>query len=195
MYFYEWMIWVEENHCHSHTHTHTQTIYLVFRNRKDKGWWTNMELTLSHVQLFVTPWTVAHQAPLSKNCRRILNISTLSERIQVILHSGNLPVFAHSLSQTLVLNKSPNKTETYSSHIVHFYFSQHLSTEGKKKKHNVRVWVKFYWGQNEDYSQGVVSQIALRNCSEQVAGKISIIYYFRERGYMQSAHFLAEVCW
>ena len=154
MYFYEWMIWVEENPCHSHTHTHTHTNHiLVFRHRKDKGWWTNTELTLSRVQLFVTPWTVAHQAPLSKNGRRILNISTLSERIQVILHSGNLPVFAHSLSQTLVLNKSPNKT--YSSHIVHFYFSQHLSTEGEKKSTMWEFWVKFYWGQNEDYSQGV----------------------------------------
>ena len=137
---------------HTHTHTHTNHI-LVFRHRKDKGWWTNTELTLSRVQLFVTPWTVAHQAPLSKNGRRILNISTLSERIQVILHSGNLPVFAHSLSQTLVLNKSPNKT--YSSHIVHFYFSQHLSTEGEKKSTMWEFWVKFYWGQNEDYSQGV----------------------------------------
>ena len=106
-----------------HSHTHTHHI-LVFRHRK------------------------------TKDGRGILNISTLSERIQVILHSGNLPVFAHSLSKTLVLNKSLNKTETYSSHIVHFYFSQHLSIEGGKKKNNTmwEFWVKFYWGQNEDYS-------------------------------------------
>ena len=46
------------------------------------------------------------------------------------------------------------------------------STE-KKKSTSWEVWVKFYLGQNKDYSQETAFQIVLRNCSEEVGREVS----------------------
>ena len=42
-------------HTHTHTRTHTDAV---------------LTCVLNHVQLFVTPWTLAHQAPLSMGFSR-----------------------------------------------------------------------------------------------------------------------------
>ena len=56
--------------------------------------------------------------------------------------------------------------------------------------HHVIAEGCFIWGKIRTTAQETASQIALRNCSEDVAGKLSMIYYFREKGYMQSSiHF------
>ena len=69
---------------------------------------------------------------MKKDGRTILNISTISERIQINFYSGNLPVSEHRLSGTVALNKSPNKTETHSSHIIHFYaHREHCESEAE----------------------------------------------------------------
>ena len=45
-------------------------------------------------------------------------------------------------------------------------------------------------GQNEDYNLGDSIQVALQNCSREVEVKVSILYDFSERDYMQSStHF------
>ena len=42
------------------------------------GWWNFVVQSLSHVQLFMTPWTVAHQAPLSSTIsRRLLKFMSI----------------------------------------------------------------------------------------------------------------------
>ena len=51
--------------------------------------------------------------------------------------------------------------------------------------HHVIAEGCFIWGKIRTTAQETASQIALRNCSEDVAGKLSMIYYFREKGYMQ----------
>ena len=53
--------------------------------------------------------------------------------------------------------------------------------------HNVIVVGCFIWGKVRTTAQETASRIALRNCSEDVGGKLSMIYYFSEEGYMQSS--------
>ena len=45
---------------------------------------------LSHVQLFATPWTVAHQAPLSMEFPRQEHWSELPFPIPIYIHICNL---------------------------------------------------------------------------------------------------------
>ena len=56
--------------------------------------------------------------------------------------------------------------------------------------HNVIAVGCFIWGKIRTTDQETASQMALRNCSEDVVGKLSMIYYFSEEGYMKSSiHF------
>ena len=60
-------------------------------------------------------------------------------------------------------------------HLPHRYVVKIVLTEGKKKKSTVwELWVKFYLGQMRTVPQGIAFQIALRNCSREASGKVSI---------------------
>ena len=54
-------------------------------------------LDLSHVQLFATPWTVAHQAPLSKGTlqERILELVAMSSLQGLFTAQGLNPGLPH----------------------------------------------------------------------------------------------------
>ena len=49
---------------HTHTHTKTKHLYNLFMMKSHMLTFNSVD-SLSHVQLFVTPWTTAHQASLS----------------------------------------------------------------------------------------------------------------------------------
>ena len=55
--------------------------------------------------------------------------------------------------------------------------------------------VRFYLRQNEDYSSGRAFQVALRNFSKEVGGKVStcVILVKRQRSMQSSRHFLQKV--
>ena len=81
-----------------------------------RAWkWKVKVKSLSHSRLLATPWTAAYQAPLSMD-----------------FPGKSTGVGCHCLlrSWAIVLSKSPSKTETHSSHIVHFYFSQQSNKPG-----------------------------------------------------------------
>ena len=73
---------------HTHTHTHTHTYICIV-----------LCLSLSHVQLFAAPWTVAHQAPLSMEFSRQEYWSGLP-----FPSPWNLPQSAHCLAQGKAIN-------------------------------------------------------------------------------------------
>ena len=58
-----------------------------------------------------------------------------------------------------------------------------------KKMHDVRVASCFIWGQIEDCSGDTAFQIALRNCSKEVGGKVNIYAILLKGEYMQSSSF------
>ena len=87
-------------HTHTHTHTHTQILVAVVVS------------LLSCFQLFVTPWTVAHQAPLSME-----------------LPSKNTGVDSHSLLQGIVLTQGLNPGLLHCRLILY-----HLSHQGSPQR-------------------------------------------------------------
>ena len=46
--------------------------------------------SLSHVRLFVTPWTAAHQASLSTNSRSLLKLMSI-ELVMALIHGPDIP--------------------------------------------------------------------------------------------------------
>jgi len=75
----DWTCMHARAHTHTHTHTHTYNATLLSHLKRMKifhlqqhGWiWKAFALCmLSCVQLFVTPWAVDHQAPLSMGFSR-----------------------------------------------------------------------------------------------------------------------------
>ena len=71
------------------------------------------------------------------------------------------------------------------------YVTSFLSTKKKKKKAQRKSCeLSFIWGKMRAIAQETAFQIVLRNCSEEVEGKASIIYGFSEGGSVQSStHF------
>ena len=53
------LTWLKQLSAHTHTHTHTHN------QAKLKSYWISSVQSLSHVYLFLTPWTTACQASLS----------------------------------------------------------------------------------------------------------------------------------
>ena len=51
-----------------------------------------------------------------------------------------------------------------------------------------------YWDKMKTIAWETASLIALRNCSKEVGGKVSMIYDFSEGGTCSQAHILAEAC-
>ena len=99
---------------HTHTHTHTQSFSFVT---------AHMLSCLSHVQLFATPWIVAHQAPLSigfpgKNigvgCHVLLQRIFPTQESNppltcfMLWQVGNLPVVHWEAFMTIHISNSPN---------------------------------------------------------------------------------------
>ena len=65
--------------------------------------------SLSHVQLFVTPWTAAHQASLSITSSwsllKLMSIESVKSSSQLILSSPSPPAFNPSQHQGLQMNQ------------------------------------------------------------------------------------------
>ena len=59
-------------------------------------------------------------------------------------------------------------------HLFHRYVVKIMLTEKKKKSTMWELWVKFYLGQMRTVAQGIAFQMALRNCSREASGKVSI---------------------
>ena len=58
------------------------------------------------------------------------------------------------------------------------------------------LWVKFYLGQNEDYSPGDRDSDSSEELLQRGGGKVSIICDFSEGGMFSQAHMWAEAwCW
>ena len=79
-------------------------------NRKRNDWkylWGRLLLLLvtSHVQFFVTPWTVAHQAPLSMGFPRQEYWSGLPLYQRIFLTQGSNPCLLHWQTDSLSLSQ------------------------------------------------------------------------------------------
>ena len=66
----------------------------------------------------------------------------------------------------------------------------HLSTEKNAQPESCEL--SFLWGTRRTIAWETASQIALRTCSEEVTGKVSIIYDFSEGGVV---HAVKHTCW
>ena len=54
------------------------------------------------------------------------------------------------------------------------------------------LWVKFYLGQNEDYSPGDSISDSSEKLLQRGGGKVRVLYDFSEGGTCSQAHILAE---
>ena len=67
------------------------------------------------------------------------------------------------------------------------FFSLMLSLKKKEKTQHDICELKFIWGKMRTIAQETAFQIALRNCSKEVEGKISIYVILVKEEYMQSS--------
>ena len=69
-----------------------------------------------------------------------------------------------------------------------------MASRLKKKKKSTTVELHFIWGKIRTIAQETAFQIALRNCSKQAMGKVSLYMILVKQEYMQSStYFLQKV--
>ena len=62
----------------------------------------------------------------------------------------------------------------------------------KKKKKGTTVELHFIWGRMRTIAEETAFQIALRNCSEQAMGKVSLYMILVKQEYMQSRTYFLQ---